>query len=91
MKFRSAILAALLAAAQLLLLFSGCSTATTDENVAESPTVPSAEIETEPEAVEEEGAYVYDDLPEADFDGYDFRILSCYFYNKELATYITFD
>ena len=91
MKIRLTVLASLLLAVQLLLLFSGCSAATTDENMAESPTVSSAEVETEPEAAEEEGAYVYDDLPEADFDGYDFRILSCYFYNKELATYITFD
>ncbi len=49
---------------------------------------PSAE--TEPES-ESETEYIGDDLPDTKFDGYSFRILSCRFYNKELATYMTFD
>ena len=78
----------------LILLFTlvcpliSCSAATSGETDAIAAPSPTAEEVTE-EA--EEDAYVYDDLPDADFDGYDFRILSCYFYNKELATYLTYD
>ena len=40
---------------------------------------------------EEETVYISDDLPDEDFNGYSFRILSCIFYSKELATYLTYD
>ena len=66
-----------------------CSTATTGEGDTAQPQTPSAEEVVTAGA--EEDPYVYDDLPDTDFDGYDFRVLSCYFYNKELATYLTFD
>lgn len=42
-------------------------------------------------AAESETEYIGDDLPSPDYDGYAFRILSCNFYDKELATYMTFD
>jgi len=82
--------ARLLILAQLCALLAGCSTATTEEDggTVQTP-VPSAEEETAPE--EEEPVYVSDDLPSPDYDGYDFRVLSCYFYDKELATYLTYD
>ncbi len=77
--------------AMLLGLLAGCSTATTSEENP-SPTAPAPSAEPGiPEEEAEEDVYVSDDLPDADYDGYDFRILSCYFYDKELATYITFD
>ena len=66
-----------------------CSTATTGEGDTAQPQTPSAEEVVTAGA--EEDPYVYDDLPDTDFNGYDFRVLSCYFYNKELATYLTFD
>ncbi len=81
--------ALLLILALTLVFCAGCSTATTEEGHAEVQSVPSAEGETE--AADEEETYISDGLPDTNFDGYDFRILSCYFYNKELATYITFD
>ncbi|MBQ3815498.1 MAG: hypothetical protein II836_05525, partial [Clostridia bacterium] len=80
----------LILAALILSLFAGCSTATTDES-----TVPTAQnpvaAEEAPEADPDEPVYISDDLPDTDYNGYDFRILTCYFYNKELATYITYD
>ena len=60
--------------------------ANTDSSLSAAP---AAEEETAP--VEEEAVYISDDLPDADYDGYNYRILSCYFYDKELATYITYD
>ncbi len=81
--------ALLLILCQLLILSVGCSTATSGEEGETAMQTPSAAEETE--AVPEEDTYVPDDLGDANFEGYDFRILSCNFYNKELATYITFD
>ncbi len=80
----------LILAALILSLFAGCSTATTDESTAPTAQNPVA-AEEAPEADPDEPVYISDDLPDTDYNGYDFRILSCYFYNKELATYITYD
>jgi len=41
-------------------------------------------------AEEEEDTYIYDSLGEHDFGGYEFRILSCYFSNRDAAEYVTF-
>ena len=83
-------LAILILAALTLGLFAGCSTVTTDESTAPSTQNPAA-VEEAAEAAPDEPVYISDDMPDTDYNGYDFRILSCYFYNKELATYITFD
>ncbi|MCR4906076.1 MAG: hypothetical protein K6A33_08340 [Clostridiales bacterium] len=83
-------LAILILAALTLGLFSGCSTVTTDESTAPSTQNPAA-VEEAAEAAPDEPVYISDDMPDTDYNCYDFRILSCYFYNKELATYITFD
>ncbi len=83
------IIALFLVFLEILILSVGCSTATGSEDSTTPVQTPSAAEETE--AAPEEDTYVPDDLGDADFKGYDFRILSCNFYNKELATYITFD
>lgn len=41
--------------------------------------------------IEEEDDVLKDNLPEADFDGYNFRILSCVFVGRELATFLVTD
>ena len=90
MKKTKRTLAGILILAMLTGAFAGCSTATTDEGGTPAQIVtPTAEEEIEP--VPEEAVYISDDLPSPDYEGYDYRILSCNFYNKELATYLTFD
>ncbi|MCR5683687.1 MAG: hypothetical protein K6G29_14675 [Clostridiales bacterium] len=89
MKQHRTTIARILALVLLFGTFAGCSTATTDEGTAPVQVTPTADAETEP--APEEDVYVSDDLPSPDYDGYDYRILSCNFYNKELATYLTYD
>jgi ABC-type glycerol-3-phosphate transport system substrate-binding protein len=90
MKTMKRTLAGILILAMRTGAFAGCSTATTDEAGTPAQIVtPTAAEETEP--APEEAVYISDDLPSPDYEGYDYRILSCNFYNKELATYLTFD
>ena len=89
MKQHRTTIARILALILLFGTFAGCSTTTTDEGTTPVQVTPTADAETEP--APEEDVYVSDDLPSPDYDGYDYRILSCNFYNKELATYLTYD
>jgi hypothetical protein len=72
----------------LLLTFSAISCGNSADTPAgnESDTqdiITTAEETTQPELT--------DGLPNTDFGGYEFRIASCNFYNKELATYLAYD
>ena len=72
----------------LTLSISACgeaasSTSAPVETKAENNTVITEAESTAPEAS--------DGLPDTDFGGYDFRIASCNFYDKELATYLVYD
>ncbi len=62
-----------------------------DDTTADTSTVSAPSAESSSEETEAETTIISDDLPDEDFGGYAFRILSCVFYNKELATYITYD
>ena len=74
------------------LLLASCSNAAGGQNET-SPADTVALPSSSESAVESESetTYIPDDLKDEDFGGYAFRILSCVFYNKELATYITND
>ncbi len=82
----------ILALALSILMLSSCLVSCSETATDETEPVPTANpySETEAESVNET-EYISDDLPDVKFDGYAFRILSCQFYNKELATYMTFD
>lgn len=74
------------------LLLASCSNAAGGQNEtspADTVALPSSSESTVES--ESETTYIPDDLKDEDFGGYAFRILSCVFYNKELATYITYD
>ena len=82
----------LLILVSLVLTLTSCASDQASGEDSAPASTPALPEETVPEEdTEEEAVYVSDDLPSPDYDGYDFRILSCYFYDKELATYITFD
>jgi len=82
----------LLILVSLVLTLTSCASDQASGEDSAPASTPALPEETVPEEdAEEEAVYVSDDLPSPDYDGYDFRILSCYFYDKELATYITFD
>ncbi len=74
------------------LLLASCSNAAGGQNETSPPDTVALPSSSE-SAVESESetTYIPDDLPDEDFGDYAFRILSCVFYNKELATYITYD
>lgn len=86
----SLLLAALLLAPSLLTSCSD-SKVNSDDTTADTSTVSTPSAESTTAETEAETKIISDDLPDEDFDGYAFRILSCVFYNKELATYITND
>ncbi len=77
------------------ILLSSCAndTAISGETASDTVSVQTDEEQTEneAEAEAETTAYISDDLPDEDFGGYSFRILSCYFHDQELATFITND
>ena len=80
------------------LLLSSCSNNTENPNADTSdPASSQTDIggdsasESVSETETETTAYISDDLPDEDFGGYAFRILSCYFHDQELATFITYD
>lgn len=74
------------------LLLASCSNSAGGQNETSPPDTVALPSSSE-SAVESESetTYIPDDLPDEDFGDYAFRILSCVFYNKELATYITYD
>ncbi len=78
-----------------VLMLSSCasSTVNTESETAGSETAAETAVSSDETVVEteEETVYISDNLPEEDFNEYAFRILSCVFYSKELATYLTFD
>lgn len=86
----SLLLAALLLAPSMLTSCSD-SAVNSDDTTADTSTVSAPSAESSSEETEAETTVISDDLPDEDFGGYAFRILSCVFYNKELATYITND
>ena len=86
----SLLLAALLLAPSLLTSCSD-SAVNSDDTTADTSTVSAPSADSSSEETEAETTIISDDLPDEDFGGYAFRILSCVFYNKELATYITND
>lgn len=86
----SLLLAALLLAPSMLTSCSD-STVNSDDTTADTSTVSAPSAESSSEETEAETTIISDDLKDEDFGGYAFRILSCVFYNKELATYITND
>lgn len=81
--------ALILSALMLSSAFYSCSDTTSEETQQTTVNNPTAE-ETE-SAAETEEEKLTDGLGSPNYDGYAFRILSCNFYNKELATYMTFD
>lgn len=86
----SLLLAALLLAPSMLTSCSD-SAVNSDDTTADTSTVSAPSADSSSEETEAETTVISDDLPDEDFGGYAFRILSCVFYNKELATYITND
>lgn len=86
----SLLLAALLLAPSMLTSCSD-SAVNSDDTTADTSTVSAPSAESSSEETEAETTIISDDLTDEDFGGYAFRILSCVFYNKELATYITYD
>ncbi len=86
----SLLLAALLLAPSLLTSCSD-SAVNSDDTTADTSTVSAPSAESTSVETEAETTVISDDLKDEDFGGYAFRILSCVFYNKELATYITND
>ena len=86
----SLLLAALLLAPSMLTSCSD-SAVNSDDTTADTSTVSAPSAESSSEETEAETTIISDDLTDEDFGGYAFRILSCVFYNKELATYITND
>lgn len=86
----SLLLAALLLAPSMLTSCSD-SAVNSDDTTADTSTVSAPSAESTSVETEAETTIISDDLPDEDFGGYAFRILSCVFYNKELATYITND
>lgn len=86
----SLLLAALLLAPSMLTSCSD-SAVNSDDTTADNSTVSAPSADSSSEETEAETTIISDDLPDEDFGGYAFRILSCVFYNKELATYITND
>lgn len=86
----SLLLAALLLAPSMLTSCSD-SAVNSDDTTADTSTVSAPSAESSSEETEAETTIISDDLPDEDFGDYAFRILSCVFYNKELATYITYD
>lgn len=74
------------------LLLASCSNAAGGQNET-SPADTVALPSSSESAVESESetTYIPDDLPDEDFGDYAFRILSCYFIGRELATYMTND
>lgn len=87
MKKSVKLLSLLLAAVMMSSAFVACSEATSDETVgtAAEPSV------TETEEIPVEDNYIHDDLPEVKYDGYNFNVLSCYFYNRDSANLMMFD
>jgi len=86
-KFLSMFLAAVMTASS----FIACSETTSGETeaaAAETSPEPSA---TEPVETPVDDGYINDDLPEVKYDGYNFNILSCYFYNRDSANLMMFD
>ncbi len=86
----SLLLAALLLAPSMLTSCSD-SAVNSDDTTADTSTVSAPSADSSSEETEAETTIISDDLKDEDFGGYAFRILSCVFYNKELATYITND
>ena len=86
----SLLLAALLLAPSMLTSCSD-SAVNSDDTTADTSTVSAPSADSSSEETEAETTIISDDLTDEDFGGYAFRILSCVFYNKELATYITND
>ena len=86
MKKSAKLLSLILAALMLSPSFLSCSETTSGE------TQPAAAEPSVTEAVEEETSnYVSDDLPTVDYEGYNFNILSCNFYNRDSANLMMFD
>lgn len=61
------------------------------EKESSSPTPQSSVSQESESEAEESESYVPDSLPEEDFGGAALLIASCNFYNKDLATYFTFE
>lgn len=89
MKQPAKLLSLLLAALAASSSFLACSERVSEESQNLSPETSAAAPESE-ETVEDDG-YIHDDLPDVKYDGYNFNILSCYFYNRDSANLMMFD
>lgn len=79
----------------LVLLMAGsamlsCSDATTDETT-DAAAAPTADGETVPEETADPNARLDSGLGTVDYEGYNFNILSCNFYNRDSANLMMFD
>lgn len=82
----SSILALLICAGSLI----SCSQTAEQNDTEVSSNEVNSEVEIT-EVQEEEEEVLKDNLPDADFEGYKFRILSCQFVGRELATFLVTD
>ena len=88
MKKHQRLMSFLLAALMIGSSLVSCSEKSVDETQPTAQDTQAALAETEAPPDETVDPMLQDDLPEANFDGYTFRILSCEFVGRELASFL---